>query len=205
MSSVPSFRLIAITPPDDISNELLFARKILSGGIDILHVRKPSYSPAQMRNYLTPLCEAGLGDRLVLHSHFEYAETFGLRGIHLNETAKRQAEAVRGVRKVSLAIHEPAALAHIPAGVYEYALASPFFPSLSKEGYLPRYTLAEWGAAIAVASCPVVALGGVVPQHLSKIWKLGCGGAAFLGYLWQAKTEEKLAEFLSSLKEYTHE
>lgn len=206
MSVTREHRLIAITPPEDIPNETPFTHQILAGGLlDTLHVRKPSYSPVQMRKYLTVLCNEGWGERLVLHSCFECAAEFPVRGVHLNEEAKRHPEVARGVRKVSLAVHEPSELAEIPAGAYEYVLASPFFPSLSKTGYLPRYSLAEWGAAIAVSSCRVVALGGVLPQYLSKIWNLGCGGAAFLGYLWQAKTKEELAEFLNKLKEYAHE
>lgn len=195
-----SFLLVVITPPTDVVDEQERALQMLREGIDRLHIRKPTYTPKQMAAYLAPLCEQGLGDRLVLHSCFSLSDTYALRGIHWNEQTQRHPECALGYRRVSWAVHDPARLPSTQAQQGEYILASPFFASISKPGYRPRYTLAEWERAIAKTATPVIALGGVVPQYLSTLRRIGCGGAAFLGYLWQTKTSEKLEEFLNNIK-----
>ena len=194
------FLLVVMTPPEDVPDEHARALQMLRWGIDRLHVRKPTYTPKQMAAYLAPLCDQGWGDRLVLHSCFSLSDTYALRGIHWNEQTQRQPEEALAYRRVSWAVHDPARLPLSDRREGEYILASPFFASISKLGYLPRYSLAEWERAIAKTHTPVIALGGVVPQYLSTLLRIGCGGAAFLGYLWQTKTSEKLEEFLNNIK-----
>ena len=200
-----SFALVAITPPVTVVGEHESATLLLKEVFDILHVRKPDYSEQEMRNYLTPFCAAGIASRIVLHSHFNLANELGLKGIHINERAKQTAEAWQQYTCVSVAIHQLSEL-HAPAYPdVEYALLSPFFPSISKEGYCPRFSLSEIQNAISATSYRIVALGGLTPARIPLLRQMGCYGAAFLGYLWQRSSATDWKKLIDEFRYYKDE
>lgn len=184
--STDPFLLIAITPPQCIIDECARALYYLEQGIDFLHVRKPQFSLSEMRDYLRPFCLAGYASRIVLHSHFKLSAELGLRGIHVNEHAKQDIAIWTKYHCTSVAIHQ---LTELNSPLYqgvEYAMVSPIFSSISKINYHPTFSLSEFAQVIKCTERRVVALGGVTPERIPLLRQIGCCGAAFLGYLWQA-------------------
>jgi len=199
------FLLIGITPPASVGDEHQHAFYFLEQCIDILHVRKPSFSEREMRNYLLPYCEAGLASRIVLHSHFSLARELGLRGVHINEHAKQDPEVWHKFKCVSVAIHHLSEL-FVPAyQTLDYAMVSPLFSSISKEGYCPQFSLSEFQNALIATNYPVVALGGVTPERIPLLRQIGCRGAAFLGYLWQTGSISDWQKTVDNLRSYKNE
>ena len=199
------FLLIGITPPASVVDEHQRAFYFLEQCIDILHVRKPSFSEREMRNYLLPYCEAGLASRIVLHSHFSLAKELGLRGIHINEHVKQDPEVWHKFQCVSVAIHHLSELSMPTYQSLDYAMVSPLFPSISKEGYCPQFSLFEFQNALIAAICPVVALGGITPERIPLLRQIGCRGAAFLGYLWQTGSISDWQTTVDNLRSYKNE
>ena len=158
-----------------------------------------------MRDYLLHYCSAGFASRIVLHSHFSLALEMGLKGVHINENAKQIKEVWTQFPCVSVAIHQ---LAESYTPIYqtvEYAMVSPIFPSISKKGYCPQFTLLQFQNAIIATNYSIVALGGLAPKQIPLIRQRGCYGAAFLGYLWENPKAKDWKKRVNELRNYRDE
>lgn len=82
----------------------------------------------------------------------------------------------------------------------DYVTFSPVFASVSKPGYQPTL-LWDQIAGLVQAHPQVLALGGVTPQNLSKVWQLGVHGMVLLGSVWQSRCPaEVVIKVLSDLR-----
>ena len=128
-------RLIAITTPGFRENEAGEIRRLLDGGWWRVHIRKPGSDPESVVRLLREI-PRGYYPRLSLHDHFPLAGEFGLGGVHLNSRNPRAPRGWNGL--VSRSCHT---LEEIQQGdEYDYQFLSPVFDSISKPGYLSRFT-----------------------------------------------------------------
>lgn len=74
----PSMRLILITQPDTAAVEHSAVNQLFGAGLEVLHVRKPSYSRHLVAEYLRKV-EPQWRHRIVLHQHHDLAAEFGLK------------------------------------------------------------------------------------------------------------------------------
>lgn len=190
-----SFQLLLITPAENQAVELTQLPALFAAGLDLLHVRKPGWSRAELEAYIQAI-PARYHPRLVLHAHYELAGRYPLRGVHLTEHARRDPAVPRLLRRlpgrsVSASLHSLAALASHRRR-YAYVLLSPIFDSVSKAGYASSFDLAEVAAALRRLAarpgyCPrVLALGGVAAANVGLVRQAGFAGAAALGSIWQS-------------------
>jgi len=167
----------------------LFAR-----GLAVAHIRKPGWTARELEHYLQQIPEAYHG-RLVLHSHYELAFRYNLKGIHLTERSRHEAGITALLRKlrgrsVSASLHSLIEVARHRRR-YAYVFLSPIFDSTSKADYRSGFQLGEVQRAIASwqqrrGYVPqVVALGGITPGNVRQVQQAGFAGAAVLGGIWQ--------------------
>jgi thiamine-phosphate pyrophosphorylase len=188
------FSLLAITPHDE-TVELPWLAQLFTDNLQRLHVRKPGWSRAELADYVQAIAPQ-YRSRLVLHSHYDLAQEYGLGGIHLTEAARRApglARLLRGLGGLSVS-----ASLHTLADVqqhrrrYNYVTLSPIFNSISKEDYLSSFDLAQVRAMLhKLAARPgyrpqVLALGGVEAANVASVRQMGFAGAAVLGSIWQS-------------------
>ena len=184
---------IAITPPDISINEPAIIAEILDYGWDMVHLRHPNASTADMRRLIEAIPQR-LHPRLRLHGHFTLTDEFNLGGLHLNSRCPMPPANYSG--RLSLTCHSvDEVIAAAETARYDYVTLSPIFDSISKEGYTAAFTDAEIIRANSTA-IEVVALGGVSPQRLPNIAEAGFGGYAVLGYLADAAAGGRLKEAL---------
>lgn len=170
---------IAVTPPYFYPGEAgLIADALEGGGFWRVHIRKPQADAEQLRALLAAV-PVELRQRITLHDGLELARELGYGGVHLTP---RNPEAPRGWSGlVSRPVHALDDLDRLPC---DYQLLSPVFPSISKPGHNPAFTLEEASAAVAGAEIPVVALGGVTCGNLPQLASAGFFGAAMLTEAW---------------------
>lgn len=170
---------IAITSPSFHDGEASFINMMLSHGVDMVHLRKPDASEEDCAALLEAL-PADVRSRMVIHDFFELAGHYGLHGIHLN--ARRPAVPSWYTGHVSRSCHCFDEV-KIWKQSCDYVFLSPIFDSISKPGYGAAYNEKEIteAAAAGVIDRKVVALGGVTPEKLPYLNRLGFGGAAMLG------------------------
>lgn len=170
---------IAVTPPAFHDGEAAFISRLLAGGVDVVHLRKPGSAEAECAGLLEALSEDERA-RVVVHDHFGLAARYGLMGIHLNSRNPSVPEGFRGQLSRSCHSLEEVRRFKPECG---YVFLSPVFDSISKQGYSSAFSSGELhrAAASGIIDSRVVALGGVTPERLPYLRSLGFGGAAMLG------------------------
>ena len=176
---------IVITKPDFFVGEAKRISWLLtSGAADIIHIRKPQASLADVERLIQEL-PAHLYDRLVLHDHHQLALKYHLRGVHLNSRNPEPPAGWGGA--VSISCHSLEELALARRQPYAYISLSPIFDSISKPGYHSAFTAQQIAQARAqgLIDHRVMALGGVTFSCIDKILEMGFGGAMILGDAWK--------------------
>lgn len=182
-------RLIAITTPGFRENEAGEIRRLLEGGWWRVHIRKPGSGPESVVRLLSEI-PRGYYPRLSLHDHFLLAVEFGLGGVHLNSRNPRAPRGWNGL--VSRSCHT---LEEIQQGdEYDYQFLSPVFDSISKPGYLSRFTPEDLRRA-ATLSDRVFPLGGITRGRVPQLQALGFTGCAMLGAAWN--NHEPMLQFIT--------
>lgn len=172
---------IAITYPYAIDKEDVIIRHLLANGFDIVHLRKPDANIDYCRELLGRLTPSELAC-IVVHDYYALYEEYALRGVHLNHNISSYPPHYRGTRTRSCHSFDEVVKYKEEC---DYLFLSPIFDSISKRGYLSKFSHNELlNASIrGIIDDKVVALGGVTPDKLSYLKSLHFGGAAMLGAL----------------------
>jgi thiamine-phosphate pyrophosphorylase len=185
--------VVVISPPAAVNHEWQRVREMMDAGLENFHVRKPGYSRSAMEDYLSGFSPS-VREKMVLHHHYELAERYGLRGIHITERNKAMEGLDRLLarhRHVSISSHDPDELSRL-THPYTYAFLSPVFKSLSKPGLDAAFSLEELKICFSCyRGLPVIALGGIHPGNISLISGMGFHGVALLGAIWPESTGAK--------------
>lgn len=169
--------LIAITEPYFWQGEGAAIVALLeSERFSRVHLRKPGCAEADMRRLLDEI-PPQLRRHLSLHDCFNLAEEYGVGGVHLNSRNGEAPEGWSGL--VSRSLHS---LDEIDGMECDYAFISPVFPSISKQGYTPRFTLDDIKPRLTPK---IYALGGVTPARVPELEAAGFAGCAMLGAAWR--------------------
>lgn len=191
---------ITVTSPSFFDGEASFIGRLLSCGVDIVHLRKPGAAESDCARLLDELT-AEERARIVIHDFFELAGPYGLRGIHLN--ARRSEIPAGYTGHVSRSCHSLEEIERWKP-VCNYVFLSPVFDSISKQGYRAGVTpeILRRASEEGIIDEKVIALGGVTPDKLQLLHSLGFGGAAMLGYVngLAGLPEGELAEALGRIR-----
>ncbi|WP_022824703.1 thiamine phosphate synthase [Hymenobacter norwichensis] len=188
------FTLLVITQPKQVATEPNLLVRLFEHGLAVAHLRKPGWTMAEMESYLQ-LIPLQYHARLVVHSHYELAMRYNLKGIHLTEKSRLQPQTPALLRKlwgrsVSTSFHSLAEVARHRRR-YQYVFLSPIFDSTSKADYRSNFRLEAVQQAIKQWQCrggyvpQVVALGGIMPANIAQVQQADFAGAAVLGGIWQ--------------------
>lgn len=190
-------KLIGITPESNVDDEAVLIANLLDAGIDEMHIRKPTSPVDAVARLLQDIPEP-FHARLILHEHFDLTHRFGIGGIHLNRRNSHKPTDYHG--KIGRSCHTLDEVAH--SVDTDYCFLSPIYNSISKVGYMARFTDKdlEQAACDGIIGPHVYALGGITPHNLPQLQRYGFGGAAFLGYLWNDLTLHNLPERVYSLR-----
>ncbi len=180
-----SFSLIAITLPDFCEQEDRKISLLLRNGFDRVHIRKPDWTSEQVESLLRRI-PGELYPRLTLHQTPEVISRLqGGRqlGFQINGRFPHFPDC-EGPKSVSChSLSEAVSCSEDPA--VSYQTLSPIFDSISKKGYRSKFTEED----LAQVPPRTIALGGVTPDRIGSLKKLGFAGAAFLGWVWQQFSE----------------
>ena len=184
-------KLIVITYPTFFQGEVQCVDALFRNGLEYLHLRKPEADARAYETFLKQV-EPQYYPRIVLHDHFELAEQYGLKGVHLNQRNPYPPEKWEG--HISRSCHcLEEVVAHKPQ--CDYLFLSPIFDSISKQGYGPSLSadMLRKAKEEGIIDDKVVALGGMSVERLPLVRSWGFGGVAFLGDVWNPFIEEGIA------------
>lgn len=177
-------RLIAITPPENIfSEQRRIINMIRSGEYEYVHIRKPSFTRQQLREYLQ-VFPMDVRQRLSLHQHQDLALELNIKGIHLNKNFTSITDEYKD-KRLSASCHSIEEFVQREKEC-EYCFLSPIFNSLSKQGYASNFDLKElknlFSQAVLNEKC--VALSGITKENIPILEKVGFHSFAMLTDAW---------------------
>ncbi len=171
------FQIHLFTSENRIENETFWLRIFFTAGLDCLHLRKPGFSREEYQALIEALPEK-FHQRIILHDYPELAEKYGC-GFQLN---KRNPAIDFTPSVLSKSCHSrEEAIEALEIEKCNFVTLSPFFNSISKQGYIANSNLFK---ITGLGTKNIVALGGITLESLPLIEDKGFGGAALLGDVW---------------------
>jgi thiazole tautomerase (transcriptional regulator TenI) len=167
-----------------------------AGGVDAVYLRDVAGSIADLA-LTTRSLRARIGDEvtLLVNGGPKAALATGC-GLHLRERdmTPAAARAVFGPQvPIGRSVHAPEGAAAAPGA--DYLLAGHVYASPSKPGLQPL-GLAGLAQIVAVAPCPVIAIGGITPDRVTEVIRAGARGVAVIGAIVEADDPRAAARAL---------
>ena len=183
-------RIIAITTPKVDDNDAFLIRRLLAGGIGIIHLRKPDSDIDECRQLLRALT-AEERSKIIVHDYPELYYEFSLKGIHINRNVPALPDGYKGFRTRSCHSFEEVVKYKDEC---DYLFLSPIFDSISKTAYRAAFTREQLLMASndGIIDSKVVALGGVTFASIPYLEQLNFGGAAMIGGIYDINLLDNL-------------
>ncbi len=171
--------MIVITNSAAVINEINIIHSLFEHGLELLHVRKPNYSEAEMASFLTAI-ESDFRNRLVLHNYHHLSNSFGINRLHNPKTRNENTNFI-----FSTSTHSVIEFNALENN-YDYAFLSPVYPSISKQGYHSEQNLLGSIKERTNFNTKLVALGGISTKNISDTLQKGFDEVALLGSIWNS-------------------
>lgn len=176
--------MIVITNPTPIENEISIIHSLFAEGLPLLHVRKPGFTVSEMNAFLVDFAPE-YKNRLVLHSHHDLADEFGINRLHYSEKDRTDSYSFsKKTRSTSTHSMEDFNALH---PVFEYAFLSPVFSSISKQGYISKLDFPTEIEKRTNHKTKLIALGGIQFENINQALAFGFDDIALLGTIWCSK------------------
>lgn len=157
---------------------------IKSGYVEYFHIRKPSFSLQEMREYLA-FFPNDIRQKLSLHDYHSLALELGIGGIHINKRNPILKKEYLG-KRISVSCHSIDQVKEWEEKA-NYIFLSPIFDSISKKGYKSTFSPNELKNCFnkKILNDKVVALGGITKENIKELEIIGFSSCALLSDLWQ--------------------
>jgi len=195
--------IIVLTSEKPLENEAQQINDLFDAGLELLHIRKPTFSIQGYRVLLDSI-QVKYHQRIMIHQFPELTSEYKLRGIHLKEQARLDLEDALDVTiqiyknkglAVSSSFHSIKEIEACKTD-FEYVFLSPVFESISKKGYKGK------GFDVNNLDRTVIGLGGINKHAIQQTLDLGYRGIGILGAIWQS--ENPLKSFKEIQKVVAH-
>jgi thiamine-phosphate pyrophosphorylase len=202
-------KLLLISNFSDIPDEHHVLNLLFCEGLRYFHLRKRDYTTRQMARYIERIAEP-FRQYVVLHSHFELVDEYGLRGAHFtkkysyDEYRQRDdlpADVAPPFNHLSFSLHSIPEIKRMPP-IYNYLFLSPVFDSISNQGYNSKFRADELKRFLSQKDNhpDIIALGGITEKVVDDVFDVGFDGMALLGYIWT--TFERTHDIAQAVKRY---
>lgn len=177
--------LIVIASETYIQNETKIVNQLFQAGLECFHLRKPTYKLKDYEAFLNDIA-IEFHNRIVIHDYHELINEYDLKGIHFSEpnrinNLEQETGYFKGLnmmsKTISTSFHDVETLKHCDFE-FDYQFLSPVFTSISKSDYQGKQF------DVTGIDKPIIALGGIHMDNVSKVKALGYAGVAVLGSVW---------------------
>ena len=182
-------KIIAITPPHAIENEVVIIKRLLGNSVDIVHLRKhqSEFERIDVIAYLREILSALTLEersRVIIHDYPQLYYEFTLRGIHVNKNVTSLPQNYTGYKTRSCHSFEEVLKYK---NEYNYLFLSPIFDSISKPDYKSPFThdALQKASLEGIIDKKVIALGGVTFDKIPYLQSLNFGGVAMIGGIYE--------------------
>lgn len=187
--------LMLVTPSPEVNREqfLQTLEQALKRGVDFVQLRAPELGLsdyASLARAATALCHRQ-GVRILLNSKPEMVRDVGADGVHLSNAhlLRMTGRPLPQDFLVGASCHDETGIRLASAYGLDYIILGPVQATPSH----PHDAILGWDGFKRLTSCsllPVYAIGGMLPQSLEQVRKLGGHGIAAMRGLWQTQGSE---------------
>ncbi|OPC54913.1 thiamine phosphate synthase [Elizabethkingia bruuniana] len=201
--------IIILSPEQEAEQEAYWINELLANGLDYFHIRKYWLTDETMRDYISQVDE-DYRHQLVLHSHYNLAEKFGIVRLHFREESRLNNEHVNFQGKYILSTSTHSIEEFNELGTeWTYAFLSPVFPSISKQGYGAEHNILNELKRRTNKNVQLIGLGGIDENNIDIVLKSGADDVAMLGNIWQSPNPLQVFlncknKFLNQLQNQNH-
>ncbi|KGE16296.1 thiamine phosphate synthase [Paenibacillus wynnii] len=150
--------------------------------LDYIHLREKHRSARELIAAAEELLRVGLPPaKLIINDRIDVALAVGARGVQLpwHSLTPAEARAVAPHLRLGRSIHSPQEAEKGSSQGANFCLFGHVFLSDSKPGQ-PERGLAQLAQTVRISRIPVIAIGGITPDHVSQIMKQGAAGIAVM-------------------------
>jgi thiamine-phosphate pyrophosphorylase len=193
-------KIVLVSDFNEIPQEILLLNALFEQGLEYFHLRKRDYSLEKICNYLDHISPV-FYERIVIHSHFNLVERYGLRGVHfkknytlndfLQDMTITASEARARYRHLSHSVHSLNEIKN-NSFAFNYLFLSPVFDSISNKGYNSKIKIQAIRKFFKEEPNrpEVIALSGITADKVVHIAESGFNGLGLLGYIWVRYKED---------------
>lgn len=176
--------IIIITPEKIVPNETEVINELFQEGLDLLHIRKPFMNLEEMKNFIQKI-NSEFHHRLVLHSHYDLAESYNISRHHFREI-DRHNELYKSLtdKTISTSVHSIQTFNELNKE-WNYAFISPVFLSISKKKYGENSEILNDIKKRDNQNAKLIALGGIHENNINEVLNSNVDGVALLGAIWE--------------------
>jgi thiamine-phosphate pyrophosphorylase len=191
------FQLIVISNPAMLPDEAAIIQQLFEEGLQLFHLRKPGADEQTVRQLLEAI-PAVYHSRIVMHGFFHLMPAYNIHRWHFREEHRMSTtdeELVQLIEKrytLSTSVHDMPAVLSLSSH-FSYTFFSPVFDSISKQQYR-GVTSDDFYVTDEQKKVPVIALGGIDADNITKVAAMNFDGAAVLGTIWN-KPENAIENF----------
>lgn len=184
----PALRVISDLPFEAACEQFLIKLElVLKKGIRLLQLRQKELSPSEyqaLAEQVIPLAKR-YGAHILLNQHIDLAIRLQASGVHLpvSDWIKHDVSPVPTPFWLALSCHSLAELKTAQKLNPDFVVLSPITPSASHPK-APPLGWEKFAERVKQVKMPVFALGGLTPDHLKKVRRLGGHGVAAIRGLW---------------------
>ncbi len=179
--------------------------RALAGGADAVQLREKDLTArelCELGSKLVTLCQR-YGASLLINDRLDVALAIGADGVQLPERSFAPCEArqlLGAGRLIGVSRHRVQDLTPALLEGADFVLFGPIFDTPSKRSYGAPLGLSTLREATARSPLPVLAIGGIHPEHVPKVMAAGAYGVATIrALLGVAAPEKEAARFRSAL------
>ncbi|MCL6602785.1 MAG: thiamine phosphate synthase [Paenibacillus sp.] len=150
--------------------------------LDYIHLREKQRSARELMDAAEALFKAGVpASKLIINDRIDVALAAGAGGVQLawHSLAPNEARILAPYLRLGRSIHSPEEADEASAQGASFCLFGHVFPSASKLGQLEQ-GLSQLALTVQRSRIPVIAIGGIRPEHASDIMKQGAAGIAVM-------------------------
>ena len=181
-------KLIVVSNPDVIANEDDIINSLFDEGLELFHLRKPTYDKKNLITLLNKI-NSKHHSKIVLHQHHTLTEQFEINRIHFTESErlKTASDDLKKIKEkyftLSTSIHSLRDY-QLLSDSFSYTFFGPVFESISKHGYKPQSDKIASLAEIKDRKIKIIAIGGITADKIEKTEQASFDGVALLGSIW---------------------
>ncbi|MEB3101981.1 thiazole tautomerase TenI [Ferviditalea candida] len=194
MTFVPQFHIIS-TGKLEFERIQEVARRI-HPLVDAIHIREKAADARMLLDCIRELAAAGMPlSKLIVNDRADVARVAGVKGVHLGGRSldvNSVKQAFPGLR-IGRSSHSLKEAVDSERQGADYVIFGHVYPTGSKPG-LPARGLQELKTVASSLSVPVIAIGGIRPEHVPDVLNAGAAGIAVLSGVMEADRPEQAAE-----------